>query len=111
MSKEKKRQPNWTHLELAVLKESCLKHAAFLKMRFLDSVSQSKKKKMWEGIRDRVSSQGVERSMEECKKKWANLQTEKVKEVRDFKKGFQKAWARIHKKILNLSLRFKIISV
>ncbi|XP_061192419.1 t-SNARE domain-containing protein 1-like [Saccostrea echinata] len=72
----KKRKPNWSERELDVLAESVLPRNKLLKAKFSNFVTTDKKQELWKEIEDEVNAVSyVNRSVEEIKKKWADIQS------------------------------------
>ncbi|XP_022313736.2 uncharacterized protein LOC111118512 [Crassostrea virginica] len=72
----KKRKPNWSERELTVLAEAVTPRNKMLKQKFNPTLTSEKKQQLWKEIRDQLNSMTVvSRTIEEIKKKWADLQS------------------------------------
>nr|XP_022292024.1 uncharacterized protein LOC111103231 [Crassostrea virginica] len=72
----KKRKPNWSERELTVLAEAVTPRNKMLKQKFNPTLTSEKKQQLWKEIRDQLNSMTVvSRTIEEIKKKWADMQS------------------------------------
>ncbi|XP_078309407.1 nuclear apoptosis-inducing factor 1-like [Crassostrea virginica] len=72
----KKRKPNWSERELTVLAEATTPRMKFLKAKFSPSLTSERKQEFWKEIADEVNSTTlVSRTVDEIKKKWADIQS------------------------------------
>ena len=79
------RTVNWGVNETEVLKESCLKHNYVLNSAFGTNVTAKKKAEVWGEICTKVNAVGgLNRSVEQVKKKWKNIKCTAVSSVRQY---------------------------
>ena len=73
--KKRKRGHNWSDAQLNELTEQYLANKEFLDGKFSTKVTNSMKNTKWAAIADDVSALGPERTVEQCKKKMADLKS------------------------------------
>ena len=85
--KKRKRGPNYTASELAVLEEEFAENRALLKSNFSDKVTHAKLKQCWQQIAEKVNSVGNPvRSGIEIKEKWRQMVKKAKKEFSEYEK-------------------------
>ncbi|XP_015193823.1 nuclear apoptosis-inducing factor 1-like [Lepisosteus oculatus] len=89
---ERKRNPNWTEEEKAILLKEYSRRKEILTSKFNPAVTSVIKQKHWKEITDCVNSQNptVKRTIQEVKKKYENLSTAAKKEYRELRKAATK---------------------
>ncbi|XP_052692160.1 myb-related transcription factor, partner of profilin-like [Crassostrea angulata] len=77
MEKElKRRKPNWSESELMALAEAVAPHFRVLKGKFSAFITSERKNQLWQDIANQVNAVAmVNRTTEEMKKKWADMQS------------------------------------
>ncbi|XP_062617399.1 myb-related transcription factor, partner of profilin-like [Saccostrea cucullata] len=72
----KRRRPNWSEGELVALAEAVVPRAHYLKGKLSPSLTAERKQGLWEEVADEVNSVAmVKRTVDEKKKKWADMQS------------------------------------
>ncbi|XP_052251378.1 uncharacterized protein LOC127858353 isoform X9 [Dreissena polymorpha] len=86
-AKKRKRGPNYTASELAVLEEEFSANRSLLESNLSDKVTHAQLKHCWQQIADKVNSVGHHfRSGTEIKEKWRQMVKKAKKEFSEFKK-------------------------
>uniref|UniRef100_A0A8W8MR62 Myb-like domain-containing protein n=1 Tax=Magallana gigas TaxID=29159 RepID=A0A8W8MR62_MAGGI len=77
MEKElKRRKPNWSESELMALADAVAPHFRVLKGKFSAFITSERKNQLWQDIANQVNAVAmVNRTTEEMKKKWADMQS------------------------------------
>lgn len=88
ITENKKRKPNWTEDEKAILLEEFTKRKNILQSRYNPSVTHSHKSKAWQEITEKINSRNlaVKRTVEEVMKKYENIVVSSRKEIANNKK-------------------------
>ncbi|XP_058625582.1 myb/SANT-like DNA-binding domain-containing protein 4 [Onychostoma macrolepis] len=88
ITENKKRKPNWTEDEKAILLEEYGKRKNTLRSRYNPSVTHLHKTKAWQEITDKINSRNlaVKRTVEEVMKKYENVVVNSRKEINNYKK-------------------------
>ncbi|XP_061180787.1 myb-related transcription factor, partner of profilin-like, partial [Saccostrea echinata] len=72
----KRRKPNWTERELLALAEAVAPRSRLLKSKISPSITVDRKQKMWSEIAIQLNSITlVNRTIDEIKKKWVDMQS------------------------------------
>ncbi|XP_062589046.1 myb-related transcription factor, partner of profilin-like [Saccostrea cucullata] len=72
----KRRRPNWSEGELVALAEAVVPRAHYLKGKLSPSLTAERKQGLWEEVADEVNSVAmIKRTVDEMKKKWADMQS------------------------------------
>ena len=86
-AKKRKRGPNYTASELAVLEEEFSANRSLLESNLSDKVTHAQLKHCWQQIADKLNSVGHHfRSGTEIKEKWRQMVKKAKKEFSEFKK-------------------------
>jgi hypothetical protein len=88
ITENKKRKPNWTEDEKAILLEEYGKRKNTLKSRYNPSITHLHKTKAWQEITDKINSRNlaVKRTVEEVMKKYENVVVSSRKEINNYAK-------------------------
>ena len=87
MESKKRKRPNWSSDEMAVLKDLATEHATILDKKYDNMTSKETKRKIWDDISKKVSMQGkFERSPNACRKRWQNQKSAAISSVRTWAK-------------------------
>ena len=83
---KKVRKANFSPAEISVLTENFKENMEIPQSKFTNSVTNAKKNRIWEEISEAVNAVGVaERSTQEVRDKWKNLQSHAKREFSCFK--------------------------
>ena len=84
---------------MEVLKKSCLKHNYLLNSAFGSNITAKKKAEVWGKICTKVNAVGgLNRSVEQVKKKWKNIKCTAVSSVRQYNSHYKGTGNFIHYK-------------
>lgn len=87
---ERKRKPNFSVNEISVIKERVRKNLETIQSKLTNSITNKKKRQIWEEITKDVNAVGKEnRTVKEVKDKWKNLHST-LKEFSSFKREIKK---------------------
>ena len=90
-TKPRKRKPNFSVNEIAVLTENVIPNMGILQSKFSNNVTNRKKNETWEEITRAVNAVGhASRSTQEVRDKWKNLQSVAKKEFSEFRRETKK---------------------
>ena len=86
-ARTRKRKPNFSQNEIAVLTEKVLENIDTLQAKLTNIVTNKKKKFQWDEIANAVNVVGhAMRSTQEVREKWKNLQSTAKKEFQQFRR-------------------------
>lgn len=90
-AKERKRKPNFSLYEIAVIIENVKKHLETIQSKLTNNVTNKKKQEIWEEITRAVNVVGTaNRTVSEVKDKQKNLHSTAKKEFSEFKRESKK---------------------
>ncbi|XP_067044411.1 t-SNARE domain-containing protein 1-like [Acropora muricata] len=90
-SKARKRKPNFSMNEIAVITENVKNHLAVIQSKLTNNITNRKKNEVWQEITDAVNAVGTAgRTVVEVKDKWKNLHSTAKKEFATFKRETKK---------------------
>ena len=88
---KKLRKANFSPAEISVLTEKFEENMEILQSKFTNSITNTKKNKIWEAIAEAVNAVGVTaRTTQEVRDKWKNLHSSAKKDFSSFKREHKK---------------------
>ena len=82
---ERNRTENWTKEGIVIVTEECVKNSSVLHGAIGPFITAERKGKIWREITEKVNAHcGSHRTVEQVKKKWKNIRSKAVSNVRDF---------------------------
>ena len=86
-TKARKRKPNFSVNEIAIITENVQKNLAIIQSKLTNNVTNKNKNEVWEDITRAVNAVGLSsRTVTEVKDKWKNLHSTAKKEFSSFRR-------------------------